>query len=116
MDKLRLLPLELPSATNINNNGTVKGKISFVRRLAVGFVILATLGLLYVPAYHSAQGPFLGLGETPSPAKHIGVSHLVASVGMHPLTLLEPLLCYKLTVLYKSAFIFLFIIISQFHI
>ncbi|KOC66447.1 Beta-1,3-galactosyltransferase 1 [Habropoda laboriosa] len=84
MDRLRLLPLELPSATNINNNGTVKGKISFVRRLAVGFVILATLGLLYVPAYHSAQGPFLGLGETPSPAKHIGVSHLVASVAQLP--------------------------------
>ncbi|KAK9302175.1 hypothetical protein QLX08_005770 [Tetragonisca angustula] len=84
MDKLRLLPLELPSATNINSNGTVKGKISFVRRLAVGFIILATLGLLYVPAYHSAQGPFLGLGETPSPAKHIGVSHLVASVAQLP--------------------------------
>ncbi|CAD1480981.1 unnamed protein product, partial [Heterotrigona itama] len=84
MDKLRLLPLELPSATNINNNGAIKGKISFVRRLAVGFVILATLGLLYVPAYHSAQGPFLGLGETPSPAKHIGVSHLVASVAQLP--------------------------------
>ncbi|CAK9812421.1 Beta-1,3-galactosyltransferase 1 [Anthophora plagiata] len=84
MDRLRLLPLELPSATNINNNGTVKGKISFVRRLAVGFVILATLGLLYVPAYHSIQGPFLGLGETPSPAKHIDVSHLVASVAQLP--------------------------------
>ncbi|XP_017879469.1 beta-1,3-galactosyltransferase 1-like isoform X2 [Ceratina calcarata] len=64
MDRLRLLPLELPSATNINNNnGTIKGRISFVRRLAVGFVILATLGLLYVPAYHSAQGPFLGLAQ-----------------------------------------------------
>ncbi|XP_016913719.2 beta-1,3-galactosyltransferase 1 isoform X1 [Apis cerana] len=83
MDKLQLLPLELPSTTNINN-GTVKGKISFVRRLAMGFVILATLGLLYVPAYHSAQGPLLGLGETPSPAKHIGVSHLVASVAQLP--------------------------------
>ncbi|XP_043512312.1 beta-1,3-galactosyltransferase 1-like isoform X3 [Frieseomelitta varia] len=65
MDKLRLLPLELPSATNINSNGTVKGKISFVRRLAVGFIILATLGLLYVPAYHSAQGSFLGLAQLP---------------------------------------------------
>ncbi|XP_076242380.1 beta-1,3-galactosyltransferase 1 isoform X2 [Calliopsis andreniformis] len=65
MDKLRLLPLELPSAININNNGMVKGKISFVRRLAVGFVILATLGLLYVPAYHSAQSPFLGLAQLP---------------------------------------------------
>ncbi|CAL7950725.1 unnamed protein product [Xylocopa violacea] len=84
MDRLRLLPLELPSATNINNNGIVKGKISFVRRLAIGFVILATLGLLYVPAYHSAQGPFLGLGETSSPAEHIGVSYLVASVAQLP--------------------------------
>ncbi|XP_076765487.1 beta-1,3-galactosyltransferase 1 isoform X2 [Xylocopa sonorina] len=65
MDRLRLLPLELPSATNINNNGIVKGKISFVRRLAIGFVILATLGLLYVPAYHSAQGPFSGLAQLP---------------------------------------------------
>ncbi|XP_016913721.2 beta-1,3-galactosyltransferase 1 isoform X2 [Apis cerana] len=64
MDKLQLLPLELPSTTNINN-GTVKGKISFVRRLAMGFVILATLGLLYVPAYHSAQGPLLGLAQLP---------------------------------------------------
>ncbi|XP_053977925.1 beta-1,3-galactosyltransferase 1-like isoform X2 [Hylaeus volcanicus] len=65
MDRLRLLPLELPSATNINTNGTVKGKVSFVRRLAVGFVILATLGLLYVPAYHSAQSPFSGLAQLP---------------------------------------------------
>lgn len=97
MGKSRLLPLKLPSTTNIVNNGIVKGKISFVRRLAVGFMILATLGLIYVPAYHSAQGPFLGLGETPSSPKHIGVSHLVASVGMHSLTLLELLLCYKLT-------------------
>ncbi|XP_076180987.1 beta-1,3-galactosyltransferase 1 isoform X1 [Ptiloglossa arizonensis] len=84
MDRLQLLPLELPSATNINNNGTVKGKISFVRRLAVGFVILATLGLLYVPAYHSAQSPFSGLGETASPAESIGVSHLVASIAQLP--------------------------------
>ena len=84
MDRLRLLPLELPSATNINNNGTVKGKISFVRRLAVGFVILATLGLLYVPAYHSAQGPFLGLGKTPSPAEPVGDPHLVVSVAQLP--------------------------------
>ncbi|XP_031844442.1 beta-1,3-galactosyltransferase 1 [Nomia melanderi] len=84
MDRLRLLPLELPSATNINSNGTVKGKISFVQRLAVGFVILATLGLLYVPAYHSAQSSFSGLGETPSPAKSIGDTHLVASLAQLP--------------------------------
>lgn len=84
MDRLRLLPLELPSATNINNNGMVKGKISFVRRLAVGFIILAVLGLLYVPAYHSAQGTFSGLGETPSPAEPIGGSHLVTSIAQLP--------------------------------
>ncbi|KZC15168.1 Beta-1,3-galactosyltransferase 1 [Dufourea novaeangliae] len=84
MDRLRLLPLELPSATNINNNGIVKGKVSFVRRLAIGFVILATLGLLYVPAYHSAQSPFLGLGETPSPAEFIGDTHLVVSLAQLP--------------------------------
>ncbi|XP_050591532.1 beta-1,3-galactosyltransferase 1-like isoform X1 [Bombus affinis] len=84
MGKSRLLPLKLPSTTNIVNNGIVKGKISFVRRLAVGFMILATLGLIYVPAYHSAQGPFLGLGETPSSPRHIGVSHLVASVAQLP--------------------------------
>ncbi|XP_043685267.1 beta-1,3-galactosyltransferase 1-like isoform X2 [Vespula pensylvanica] len=67
MDRLRLLPMELPSATSINNNGNVKGniKISFVKRLVVGFVILAVLGLLYVPAYHSVQGPFLGLAQLP---------------------------------------------------
>ncbi|XP_078033491.1 beta-1,3-galactosyltransferase 1 isoform X1 [Augochlora pura] len=81
MDRLRLLPLELPSATNINTNGIVKGKSSFVRRLAVGFVILATLGLLYVPAYHSAQSPFSGLGETPSPAESVGDTHSVASLA-----------------------------------
>ncbi|KAK2584710.1 hypothetical protein KPH14_007044 [Odynerus spinipes] len=33
--------------------------------LVVGFVILAVLGLLYVPAYHSAQGPYLGLAQLP---------------------------------------------------
>lgn len=83
MDRLRLLPMDLPAIT-VNNSGSIKGKqTSFVRRLAIGFVILAILGLLYVPAYHSAQSPFLGLGETPSPAESLGSSHLVASVGMH---------------------------------
>ncbi|KAL2717977.1 hypothetical protein V1478_011853 [Vespula squamosa] len=86
MDRLRLLPMELPSATSISNNGSVKGniKISFVKRLVVGFVILAVLGLLYVPAYHSAQGPFLGLGETPSPTEPLSGSHLVATVAQLP--------------------------------
>lgn len=91
MDRLRLLPMELPSATSINKNGSVKGniKISFVKRLVVGFVILAVLGLLYVPAYHSAQGPFLGLGETSSSTELLSGSHLVATVGMHSLMLLD---------------------------
>jgi len=82
MDRLRLLPMDLPAIT-VNNSGSSKGKTSFVRRLAIGFVILGILGLLYVPAYHSAQSPFLGLGETPSPAEPLGSSHLVASVGTH---------------------------------
>ncbi|KAF7412590.1 hypothetical protein HZH66_001486 [Vespula vulgaris] len=53
-------------------------------RLVVGFVILAVLGLLYVPAYHSVQGPFLGLGETPSPTEPLSGSHLVATVAQLP--------------------------------
>lgn len=81
MDRLRLLPMDLPAIT-VNNNGNVKSKASFVRRLAIGFIILAILGLLYVPAYHSAQSPFLG--ETPSPAEPLGSSHTAASVGMYP--------------------------------
>lgn len=76
--------MDLPAIT-VNSNGSVKGKASFVRRLAIGFVILAILGLLYVPAYHSAQSPFLSLGETPSPAEPLGSSRLMASVGMHVL-------------------------------
>lgn len=84
MDRLRLLPVDLPAIT-VSSTGNIKGKASFVRRLAIGFVILAILGLLYVPAYHSAQSPFLGLGETPSPAEPLGSSHSIASVGMHPL-------------------------------
>lgn len=80
MDRLRLLPVDLPAIT-VSSNGNTKGKASFVRRLAIGFVILAILGLLYVPAYHSAQHPFLG--ETPSPAESPGSLHMVTSIGMH---------------------------------
>ncbi|XP_014480262.1 PREDICTED: beta-1,3-galactosyltransferase 1-like isoform X1 [Dinoponera quadriceps] len=80
MDRLRLLPVDLPAIT-VSSTGNVKGKASFVRRLAIGFIILAILGLLYVPAYHSAQSPFLGLGETPSPAEPLGSSHSIASVA-----------------------------------
>lgn len=82
MDRLRLHPMDLPAIT-VNNNGSVKGKASFVRRLAIGFVILAILGLLYVPAYHSAQSPFLSLSETPSSAEPLSSSRLVVSGGMH---------------------------------
>lgn len=81
MDRQRLLPMQLPPASSINgNNGNGKGKISFVRRLTLGFIILAGLGLLYVPAYHSAQGQFSGLGETPSPVGSVGSAHFIASV------------------------------------
>jgi len=82
MERSRQLPKDLPTIT-VNSNGSVKGKASFVRRLAIGFVILAILGLLYVPAYHSAQSPFLNLGETPSPAEPLGSSRFVASMGIY---------------------------------
>ena len=75
--------MPLPAASSIHGNGTSKGKLSFVRRLALGCLILAGLGLLYVPAYHSAQGQFSGLGETPSPAGSLGGMRLMSSVGMH---------------------------------
>ncbi|XP_066581627.1 beta-1,3-galactosyltransferase 1-like isoform X2 [Prorops nasuta] len=65
MDRLQLLPLELPSTSNINNT-SIKTKLSFMQRLVLGFIILAILGLLYIPAYHSAQGTLLGIGETSS--------------------------------------------------
>lgn len=84
MDRSRLLPMDLPTIT-INGSSTVKGKASFVRRLAIGFVILAILGLLYVPAYHSAQSPFSNLGETPSPPESLSSLRSVASVGMFSL-------------------------------
>ncbi|XP_029176745.1 beta-1,3-galactosyltransferase 1-like [Nylanderia fulva] len=83
MDRLRLLPIDLPPII-VNSNGSTKGKASFVRRLAIGFVILAILGLLYVPAYHSAQSPFLGLSETQSPAESLGSSHLISSMAQLP--------------------------------
>lgn len=106
MDRVRLLPIQLPPASSINgNNGNAKGKISFVRRLALGFIILAGLGLLYVPAYHSAQGQFSGLGETPSPVGSVGGTHFVASVGMH--------LSMLTAILSLSWFIFQFIILTM---
>ncbi|XP_058797909.1 beta-1,3-galactosyltransferase 1-like isoform X2 [Phymastichus coffea] len=64
MDRVRLLPMQLPPASSLNNgNASPKGRVSFVKRLALGFIILAGLGLLYVPAYHSAQGQFTGLAQ-----------------------------------------------------
>ncbi|KAL6263325.1 hypothetical protein P5V15_006123 [Pogonomyrmex californicus] len=83
MDRLRILPMDLPAIT-VSSNGSGKGKASFVRRLAIGFVILAILGLLYVPAYHSAQTPFLGLSETPSSAEPLGSLRLIASIAQLP--------------------------------
>ena len=88
MDRMQLLPMELPSASSINASGN-KGKCSFLRRLAFGFIILAALGLLYVPAYHSVQSPLLG--ETPTP-RPLGGTHFIASIGMHLITLLYPLI------------------------
>ncbi|XP_057328034.1 beta-1,3-galactosyltransferase 1-like isoform X2 [Microplitis mediator] len=62
MDKVRLLPSsplqQVYISTNNNSNGR---RMSFIRRLGVGCIILAALGLLYVPAYHSAQGPLFGI-------------------------------------------------------
>ena len=88
MDRVRLLPMQLPPASSMyGSSGNSRGKISFVRRLTLAFIILACLGLLYVPAYHSAQGQFSGLGETPSPVGPVGGTHFIASVGMHSLML-----------------------------
>ncbi|XP_011306954.1 beta-1,3-galactosyltransferase 1 isoform X2 [Fopius arisanus] len=57
-----LLPMELPPAATGNPIHNARGKMSFIRRLGLGCIVLAFLGLLYVPAYHSAQGP-LGIAE-----------------------------------------------------
>ncbi|KAK0163512.1 hypothetical protein PV327_007187 [Microctonus hyperodae] len=89
MERIRLLPMELPSATSINNgnntsNSNNRGRTSFIRRLGLGCIVLAALGLLYVPAYHSAQGPAFGIGETSSPAGSSGDSHFLASVAQLP--------------------------------
>lgn len=89
MDRARLLPIQLPPASSISgNHGNTKGKVSFVKRLVFGFIILAGLGLLYVPAYHSAQGQISGLGETTTPVRSVGSTHSIVSVGMHLLMLL----------------------------
>ncbi|KAJ8686207.1 hypothetical protein QAD02_022001 [Eretmocerus hayati] len=82
MDRARLLPLQLPPASSINGyNGNIKGKVSFVKRLALGFIVLVGFGLLYVPAYHSAQRQISGLGETMSPVRSVGGAHYLASVA-----------------------------------
>lgn len=88
MDRARLLPIQLPPASSLSgNHGNTRGKVSFMKRLVFGFIILAGLGLLYVPAYLSAPGPIPGLGETTPPVRSVGSTHFVASVGMHLLTL-----------------------------
>ncbi|KAF7994003.1 hypothetical protein HCN44_011272 [Aphidius gifuensis] len=65
MDRVRLFPMELPRAVNISGNNNVRGRLSFVKRLALCCIVLAGLGLLYVPAYHSAREP-IELGDTAS--------------------------------------------------
>ncbi|XP_015520626.1 beta-1,3-galactosyltransferase 1 isoform X1 [Neodiprion pinetum] len=81
MDGEYLMPLKLPSASSINNHGSKKGRSTFLKRLFLVFAaVLTLLALLYVPVYHSAQGPLQGLGEIPilSPA---GGSQSVTSVA-----------------------------------
>lgn len=63
MERVRLFPMELPRGVSINGNN-IRGRLSFFRRLALCCIVLAGLGLLYVPAYHSAE-PF-DIGETTS--------------------------------------------------
>ncbi|XP_051164685.1 beta-1,3-galactosyltransferase 1-like [Leptopilina boulardi] len=77
MDRMQLLPMELPSASSINSSVN-KGKGPFLKRLTIGFIILTVLGLLYVPAYHSVQNPLLG--EPPTPWL-LGGTHLVSSIA-----------------------------------
>ncbi|XP_011497062.1 PREDICTED: beta-1,3-galactosyltransferase 1-like isoform X2 [Ceratosolen solmsi marchali] len=78
---MRLLSMQLPPNSNINSStGNTKGKISFIKRLALGFIILAGLGLLYVPAYHSAQGQFSGFGDISLPVGTLGGTDLIASI------------------------------------
>jgi beta-1,3-galactosyltransferase 1 len=90
MDRVRLLSVQLPPTNNINGNiGNTKGKIKFVRRLALGFTVLTGLGLLYVPAYHSAQGILSGLDETSSSVGSVEGTALIASIGTHFLVLCD---------------------------
>lgn len=92
MDKVRLLPtspLQQVYINNNNNSNNGRGRMSFIRRLGVGCIILAALGLLYVPAYHSAQGPLFGIGEVSPPAESLGggSNYLDSTVGMHTIML-----------------------------
>ncbi|XP_012286095.1 N-acetyllactosaminide beta-1,3-N-acetylglucosaminyltransferase 4 isoform X2 [Orussus abietinus] len=92
MDRVRLLPMELPPGSSTNSSANGKGKMSFVKRMALGFIILAALGLLYVPAYHSAQGPLLGLVSAQLPGWTYNTSRDL-SVYIHPentTTILNP--------------------------
>ncbi|XP_074112806.1 beta-1,3-galactosyltransferase 1 isoform X3 [Cotesia typhae] len=75
MDKMRLVvPSQQVYITTNPPTNNVRGRMSFIRRLGVGCIILAALGLLYVPAYHSAQGPpfGIGIGEVSPPAEALG--------------------------------------------
>ena len=82
MDRQRLLPIPLPPGNSLHT-GNTKGKVSFMKRFAVGFVILACLVLLYVPAYHLVQGPYSGFGETSFPVVTLGSKYFKSSIGMY---------------------------------
>ncbi|KAH0553605.1 beta-1,3-galactosyltransferase 1-like isoform X1 [Cotesia glomerata] len=86
MDNMRLVvPSQQVYITTNPATNNVRGRMSFIRRLGVGCIILAALGLLYVPAYHSAQGPLfgIGIGEVSSPAEALGAgsNYLESSVA-----------------------------------
>ncbi|XP_046735329.1 beta-1,3-galactosyltransferase 1-like [Diprion similis] len=81
MDREYLMPLKLPSASSINSHGSKKGRSTFFKRLCLVFAAVPTLlALLYVPVYHSAQGPFQSVCEIPIPSS-TGGSKSVTSVA-----------------------------------
>ncbi|XP_034946950.1 beta-1,3-galactosyltransferase 1-like isoform X2 [Chelonus insularis] len=62
MERVRLVPMELPYlGNNVNLNSNNKRRTSFIRRLGLGCIVLAILGLFYFPAFHSTQDPLFGI-------------------------------------------------------
>lgn len=100
MDRVRLFPMELPRTNN------VRGRISFIKRLGLCCIVLVCLGLLYVPAYHSA-GTSSGIGETSSSGGPLGLLRYLESGGMHYLYLIT-----TFTTPYKKIHFFLTFIIN----